>query len=456
MCALARAPCPNVVLPRIRSCRFPIFPPGSPPRRVCLKAAAIVATCTALAFAPPAQARKKSHKEARKTTVVSPAARAAGLPASVLVALQRAKVPASAMSVVVERVGDPEPLIAWNASRPMMPASTMKLVTTFSGLSILGPDYRWRTTAYTDGTIDPDGTLQGNLYIKGTGDPKLVPEELIDLVDKLRRPASSAWPAASCSTRATSRPRRAISLRSTTMRARRTTSAPIRCCTHSRPCRSPSRRATTARWPSTLPPLADLSIDNQLVEGTAVQRGRRGRAPDADGRRRDHDRLVRGRLPLRCGAHTTNLAILDHTTFFARGFLALAAGRRHDRRPVSEGKVPTAARPLAVHHSPVLGSIVYDINKFSNNVMARNLFLTIGAVSGKPPATPEQSSRVIQAFLQKNGIAMPDLVLENGSGLSREEHVSALSLAALLQAANAARSRRRSSIRCRSPASTAR
>ena len=104
----------------------------------------------------------------------------------------------------------------------------------------------------------------------------------------------------------------------------------------------------------------------------------------------------------------------------------------------------------------MLGSIVYDINKFSNNVMARNLFLTIGAVSGKPPATPEQSSRVIQAFLQKNGIAMPDLVLENGSGLSREEHVSALSLAALLQAANAARSRRRSSIRCRSPASTAR
>ncbi|HIH2644192.1 TPA: D-alanyl-D-alanine carboxypeptidase/D-alanyl-D-alanine-endopeptidase, partial [Burkholderia cenocepacia] len=105
----------------------------------------------------------------------------------VLVALQRAKVPASAMSVVVERVGDPQPLIAWNASRPMLPASTMKLVTTFSGLSILGPDYRWRTTAYTDGTVDPDGTLQGNLYIKGTGDPKLVPEELIDLVDKLRK-----------------------------------------------------------------------------------------------------------------------------------------------------------------------------------------------------------------------------------------------------------------------------
>ncbi|MFL6669995.1 MAG: D-alanyl-D-alanine carboxypeptidase, partial [Burkholderia ambifaria] len=159
----------------------------APRARGCLRAAAVVATCTALAFAPSAQARKKLHKEARKTAVVSPAARAAGLPASVLVALQRAKVPASAMSVVVERVGDPEPLIEWNANRPMLPASTMKLVTTFSGLSILGPDFRWRTTAYADGPVDPDGTLQGNLYIKGTGDPKLVPEELIDLVDKLRK-----------------------------------------------------------------------------------------------------------------------------------------------------------------------------------------------------------------------------------------------------------------------------
>ncbi|WP_256251596.1 D-alanyl-D-alanine carboxypeptidase/D-alanyl-D-alanine-endopeptidase, partial [Burkholderia ubonensis] len=155
----------------------------APRARLCLRAAAVLAACTALSFAPPAQARKKPHKP----PVVSAAARAAGLPPSVLVALQRAKVPASAMSVVVERVGDPEPLVAWNASRPMLPASTMKLVTTFSGLSILGPDFRWRTSAYADGTLDPDGTLQGNLYIKGTGDPKLVPEELIDLVDKIRK-----------------------------------------------------------------------------------------------------------------------------------------------------------------------------------------------------------------------------------------------------------------------------
>jgi D-alanyl-D-alanine carboxypeptidase/D-alanyl-D-alanine-endopeptidase (penicillin-binding protein 4) len=68
--------------------------------------------------------------------------------------------------------------------------------------------------------------------------------------------------------------------------------------------------------------------------------------------------------------------------------------------------------------------------------MARNLYLTIGAVAEHPPATPEQSNRAIQGFLRKTHVAMPDLALENGAGLSRDEHVSALSLAALLQAAN--------------------
>lgn len=413
----------------------------APRARPFLRAAAVVATCTALAFAPSAQARKKSVKEARKTAVVSPAARAAGLPASVLVALQRAKVPASAMSVVVERVGDPEPLIAWNASRPMLPASTMKLVTTFSGLSILGPDFRWRTTAYADGPVDPDGTLQGNLYIKGTGDPKLVPEELIDLVDKIRRAGIKRVAGGLVLDKSYFAPS-TRDLPSFDDDA----SAPYN--VGPDPLLYAFKAVSFTVTPGddgkiavdVLPPLANLSIDNQLYEGTGScgAAAAAARPTLSAGSGGIMTASFAGDYPLRCGARTTNLAILDHTTFFARGFLALwqqdggtIAG------PVSEGKVPTTARPLAVHHSPVLGSVVYDINKFSNNVMARNLFLTIGAVAGKPPATPEQSSRAIHAFLQKSGIAMPDLDIENGSGLSREEHVSAQSLAALLQAANA-------------------
>jgi len=417
---------------------MPISAPAvrfAPRIRLCLRAAAVLVASATLAFAPPAQARKKV-----KPPVATATARAE-LPASVLGALQRAKVPASAISVVVERIGDPAPIVAWNADRPMLPASTMKLVTTYAGLSMLGPDYRWRTSAYADGTLDPDGTLHGNLYIKGTGDPKLVPEELIDLVDKIRKAGirridgglvlDKSYFAASTRDLPpfdddASAPYNVGP--DPLMYAFKALSFTV----------TPGEDGKVAV--DVLPALSNLSVDNQLVEGSgscsaAAAAARPALATGADG---TLTASFAGDYPLRCGPRTTNLAILDHGTFFTRGFLALwqQAGGTFDGA-ISEGRVPGNARPVAVHHGPVLASIVYDINKFSNNVMARNLFLSIGAATGKPPATTEQSSLAIHAFLQKSGIPMPDLALDNGSGLSRDEHVSALSLAALLQAANA-------------------
>ena len=297
---------------------------------------------------------------------MSPAARAAGLPASVLVALQRAKVPASAMSVVVERVGDPEPLIAWNASRPMMPASTMKLVTTFSGLSILGPDYRWRTTAYTDGTIDPDGTLQGNLYIKGTGDPKLVPEELIDLVDKLRKAGVKRVAGGLVLDK---------SYFATSTRDLPSfdddASAPYN--VGPDPLLYAFKAVSFTVTPGddgkvavdVLPPLADLSIDNQLVEGTGPCSAAAAAArPTLTAGGGIMTASFAGDYPLRCGAHTTNLAILDHTTFFARGFLALwqqdggtiarrERGQGADRRAAPRRASQPGARQHRLRHQQV-------------------------------------------------------------------------------------------------------
>ena len=417
---------------------MPIFAPAvrfAPRARLCLRAAAVLVASATLAFAPPAQARKKV-----KPPVATAAARAE-LPASVLGALQRTKVPASAISVVVERIGAPAPIVAWNADRPMLPASTMKLVTTYAGLSMLGPDYRWRTSAYADGTLDPDGTLHGNLYVKGTGDPKLVPEELIDLVDKIRKAGirridgglvlDKSYFAASTRDLPpfdddASAPYNVGP--DPLMYAFKALSFTV----------TPGEDGKVAV--DVLPALSNLSVDNQLVEGNgscgaAAAAARPALATGASG---TLTASFAGDYPLRCGPRTTNLAILDHSTFFTRGFLALwqQAGGTFDGA-ISEGKVPGNARPVAVHHGPVLASVVYDINKFSNNVMARNLFLSIGAAAGKPPATTEQSSLAIHAFLQKSGIPMPDLALDNGSGLSRDEHVSALSLAALLQAANA-------------------
>ena len=79
--------------------------------------------------------------------------------------------------------------------------------------------------------------------------------------------------------------------------------------------------------------------------------------------------------------------------------------------------------------------MVRDINKFSNNVMARQLYLTIAADQAGVPASTANGQRAIKAWLARKGIDVPELVIENGSGLSRIERISAQSLTTLLVAA---------------------
>lgn len=388
-------------------------------------------TCAALAFAAPAQARVKARHPAVNVSTV--------LPPAVMAGLERAHVPLTAISVVVEKVGDRTPIVALNAGKPMMPASTMKLVTTFSGLSILGPDYRWRTTAYADGNIDANGVLHGNLYVQGTGDPKLVPEELIDLVQKIRKAGINGVDGALVLDKrffdASTRDLPPFDDDAT---------APYN--VGPDPLLYAFKSLTFTMTPSpdgsvaidVIPALSQLQIDNHL---RATHGPCRGELPTPTVTPQPNGTVVAsfdGDYPERCGPRSLNVAVLDHTAFFAGGFLALwqQTGGTFNGT-TREGAVPVGAREIATHQGPMLSDIVHDINKFSNNTMARNLFLTIGATVNKPPATPDKSARAIEAFLQRNGLNMEYLSLDNGSGLSRDEHITALSLADLLQAANA-------------------
>ena len=130
------------------------------------------------------------------TSLLAPMVRAEGnplaLPPAVTGSLERNQIPKNAVSISVMEIEPGRPgkhlaknILDWRASEAMNPASTMKLLTTLAGLDILGPQYRWRTNIYTDGVIR-QGTLKGNLYLQGTGDPKLIPEELAKLMKALQ------------------------------------------------------------------------------------------------------------------------------------------------------------------------------------------------------------------------------------------------------------------------------
>ena len=119
------------------------------------------------------------------TTVALPAF-SQNFPAPIRQALKQAGIPESATSIYVHEIGTSQPLIAFNSDKPMNPASVMKLVTTFAGLELLGPAYTWKTELYANGVLKGD-KLQGDLVIKGYGDPRLNLENFWLLTRRLRQ-----------------------------------------------------------------------------------------------------------------------------------------------------------------------------------------------------------------------------------------------------------------------------
>jgi D-alanyl-D-alanine carboxypeptidase/D-alanyl-D-alanine-endopeptidase (penicillin-binding protein 4) len=114
------------------------------------------------------------------------------IPTTISNSLERGQIPLDAVSISVSEI-EPgkqgkhtaKPILDWRASEAMNPASTMKILATLAGLDILGPQYRWRTRIFTNGTIRL-GILKGDLYLQGSGDPKLIPEELAKLMKDLQ------------------------------------------------------------------------------------------------------------------------------------------------------------------------------------------------------------------------------------------------------------------------------
>jgi D-alanyl-D-alanine carboxypeptidase/D-alanyl-D-alanine-endopeptidase (penicillin-binding protein 4) len=148
------------------------------------------------------------------------------------------------------------------------------------------------------------------------------------------------------------------------------------------------------------------------------------------------DATFGGRYPAACGERDWYVALLDHPHFVRDtfGWAWAAAGGRIDGG-VRDGPAPAGAQPLATLESPPLYDVVRDINKMSNNVMARQLFLTLATTAFPPPATTAHSADAVKRWLRGRKLDFPELVLDNGSGLSRKERIAAQSLARILIAA---------------------
>ena len=364
------------------------------------------------------------------------------VPQNVMRSLERNQIPKDAVSISVIEIepvrqgkNTSKNILDWRAEELMNPASTMKLLTTLAGLDILGPQYRWRTNLYTDGLIR-QGTLKGNLYLQGTGDPKLIPEELSKLMKSLQALGVQKIDGNLFFDRSAYAP--SVMEHSTidgeSLRSYNVPPDPLLYSFRTLSFQLGKSRTADFIDISYSPALSQLKIDNQmqLVDRPCdnwKSNIRFNLDPEVPSKT---DKLVlaqfSGAFPSSCRDVNYNVVALDANTFLTQGFAAaweLAGGTWAKAPTGKDGVVPLAAKLLLQFEGINLANDVQDINKYSNNVMARQLLLTLALEKMGKPATPANGDLVIQSWLKQNSMEFSGLVIENGSGLSRNESISA-------------------------------
>ena len=356
----------------------------------------------------------------------------AELPAPVAQALAAAHIPLTNVAVAVQPVDAPAPLVAHNAGQAMSPASVMKLLTTYAALDLLGPAHVWPTTAWGD-AAPSGGALEGNLYVQGSGDPHFVIEDLWALLREARvrgveridgdivLDASAFAPFAFDPTAFDNKPMRPYNVGPSALLINFQTLSFI-----VQPAEGRARVLLAT-------PSEGLRIDNHLRLTTGAcpsdwkDRIAISVQPEGGGQRLE----ITGSYAARCGERALDLAPLAPAAYDAGLIRALWRELGGSLRgTVRAGRVPAAATLLARHESMPLAEMIRDINKFSNNVMARQLFLSLAGEGA--PASVEQARQRIAGWLARRRLSFPELVLDNGAGLSRGERISAGSLNRLL------------------------
>lgn len=357
------------------------------------------------------------------------------LPPEARAALKAAGVPPEALVAVVLDAGTGQRVLRWNDSTPVNPASLMKLLTTQAALERLGPAWTWITPVWLSGQRSANGVLEGSVFIKGSGDPKLVVERVWQLLRRLQQHgvreirgdivldnSAFAVPEAHPAD-FDGEPLRPYNVRPAALLFNQ------RAVVYSF---FPDIAAGVARVvaePALQTTLVDRSVP--LASGTCEDWRAALKASFEPGRTR-----FNGSFATACGDLAWPVADPQPATYETRLIETLwreMGGVLHGS--VREGPAPTDQKPAFDHRSPALADVIRDINKFSNNVMAQQLFMTL-ALNEQPqqPATPETARDTMARWLagRTGPWAGDEVVIDNGSGLSRHTRISAQRLARLL------------------------
>ena len=362
------------------------------------------------------------------------------LPAPIAAALKRNGLSPRGLSLYVQEIGRAQPLLAVSADTPRHPASTIKILTTVAALEELGPAYRWKTEFYATSPVR-DGRLDGDLYLKGYGDPYLVIENFWLFLRALRAQGldtiigdlvmDQSYFAREPGDRGEfdNQPLRAYNVLPNALLVNFQA-------VNFRFVPQPG----VGRLNIIADPLpANIEVENRVKLTQGSCRGWWARGLGLQVRRHNKDAtqvVFSGTYDAACGENGLYRVVSEPAPYLLGLFRTMWSelGGRF-RGNVREGTVPDGAQLLYTGYSPPLADIIRSINKFSNNVMARQLLLTLGAERDGPPGTTEKGTVVVDEWLRQRGLDFPELVLDNGAGLSRETAISARHLGQVLLAA---------------------
>lgn len=365
-------------------------------------------------------------------------AQAQTLPAAVAEMMKKQGVQAEDVSILVQAVDAEQPLVALNEGVSRHPASVAKLLTTAAGLLRMGADYRWETRFYVDNLPDANGVVNGNLYIVGGGDPFLVQERFEAMVQDLRglglRHITGNIVMDNSLYRLSAEERDRESFDGAKWSAYNAVPDPLM--VNFRTVKITIAPAGKGRAGLTMyPPVMNWQLKNQLkVNGGACGKNF---APHVKITRDDRGYAaveISGTYSTACGPQELQVVMGEASEQFYYLFRDLwyAAGGSFD----GGGQMairPSTAKHVHTAYSLPLSEQIAKMNQLSNNVMTRQLMLTLGTHTFGTPGSLESGRRALYDTLEAFGVPTGGMVVDNGAGLSRDTRVSAVQLMALLR-----------------------
>lgn len=353
----------------------------------------------------------------------------------------RPQLAGATIAVVVVDLTTGETLFAREGTRGMNLASNAKLLTAIAALGTLGPGFRWRTGVFA-APPDPAGRVEGDLHLRGRGDPLLSVAALENLATELAARGVrtidgrlvldlSYFDDQVEPPHFAEQPKERAAFR-----------APVASLGVARSAATVSVMPNPGGTASvTLEPDAGDYLRLTRTEVVSVTEGRTRLRLEIKPKRDHVAYEITGKIRVGEGTWDFRRRVDDPARFAGEVFKqALAArGITFTQRSIGTGPVPLTARLIAAHDSAPLGEVVRIMNKLSDNYVAESVLKTLGAETRTTPgpATWEDGLAAVRTALAALGVAAGSYRQGNGSGLFAATEVSATQLVTLLAAAHA-------------------